>query len=142
MKIEKRLIDNDSEFAGRFIGKDKNPSGKHAFDRECTLVGIEHRFTKPRHPQTNGMVERCNGCISDVLAGTCFRLRDDLQTTIERYVKIYNDHLPQKALGHKTSLQAMRVWHEGRRLDLFVRRFRQSDGTGHAARRGSSSPVR
>lgn len=64
----------------------------------------------PRHPQTSGMVERFNGRISDVVATTRFRSREDLQTTIERYVKLYNDQLPQKALGHKTPLQAMRAW--------------------------------
>lgn len=72
--------------------------------------GIEHRLIKPRHRRTNGLVERFNGRISDVLATTRFRLRDDLKTTIERYVKLYNDHLPQFALGHQIPLQALRVW--------------------------------
>lgn len=115
------LTDNGSQFTDRFTVKDKKPSGNHAFDRECALLGIEHRVTKPRHPQTNGMVERFNGRISDVLATTRFRSREDLQSTIERYVKLYNDHLPQKALGHKTPLQAMRAWRQ-ERPDLFVRR--------------------
>lgn len=139
MKIEKLLTDNGSPFTDRFTGKDKEPSSKHAFDREWTLLGIEHRVTKPRHPQTNGVVERCNGRISDVLATTRFWLRDDLQTTIERYVKLYNIHVPQKALGHETSLQAMRAWREDR-PDLSVRRL--NNQTGLDTRRGSSSPVR
>ena len=127
MKIEKLLTDNGSQFTDRFTGKDKKPSGNHAFDRECALLSIEHRVTKPRHPQTNGMVERFNGRISDVLATTRFRSREDLQTTIERYVKLYNDHLPQKALGHKTPLQAMRTWRQ-ERPDLFVRRTHNQAG--------------
>ena len=45
-----------------------------------------------------------DGRISDVLATMRFRSRDGLHTTIECYVKLYNDHLPQKALGHKTPL--------------------------------------
>ena len=60
MKIEKVLTDNGSQFTDRFTRKDKAPSGKHAFDRECALLGIEHRLIKPRHPQTHGMVERFN----------------------------------------------------------------------------------
>ncbi len=123
MKIEKLLTDNGSQFTDRFTGKDKKPSGKHAFDRECTTLGIEHRVTKPRYPQTNGVVERFKGRISDVLATTRFRSREDLQTTIERYVKLYNDHLPQKALGHKTPSQAMQAWRQ-ERPELFCQTIR------------------
>lgn len=121
MKIEKLLTDNGSQFTDRFTAKGKEPSGKHVFDRECAQLGIEHRLIKPRHPQTNGMVERFNGRISDVLATTRFRSREDLQTTLERYVKLYNDHLPQRALGHKTPLQALRAWRKDR-PELFIRR--------------------
>ena len=31
---------------------------RHIFDRVYTEHGIEHRFTKPAHPWTNGQVER------------------------------------------------------------------------------------
>ena len=82
MKIVKLLTDNGSQFTDRFTAKSKKPTGEHAFDRECALLGIEHRLTKPRHPQTNGMVERFNGRISDILATTHFRSREDLQTTL------------------------------------------------------------
>jgi transposase InsO family protein len=127
MRIEKLLTDNGSQFTDRFTGKLKTPSGQHAFDRECALLGIEHRLIKPRHPQTNGMVERFNGRISDILATTGFRSREDLQTTIERYVKLYNEHLPQKALGHMTPLKAMRAWRD-RKPELFVRRTKNQTG--------------
>lgn len=127
MKIEKLLTDNGSQFTDRFTAKGKHPSGNHLFDRECALHGIEHRLIKPRHPQTNGMVERFNGRISDILATTRFRSREDLQTTLERYLKLYNEHLPQKALGHKTPFQALRAWRKDR-PDLFVRRLRNQAG--------------
>ena len=70
---------------------------------------------------------RFNGRISDVLATTRFRSREDLQTTIERYVKLYNDHLPQRALGHWTPLQAPRAWRKDR-PELFVRRPNNQTG--------------
>jgi len=82
---------------------------------------------KPRHQQTNGMVERFNGRISDVLATTRFRSREDLQTTIERYVKLYNDHLPQRALGHKTPLQALKARRTDR-PELFIKRPHNQTG--------------
>jgi transposase InsO family protein len=31
---------------------------RHLFDRVCDEHGLEHRFTKPAHPWTNGPVER------------------------------------------------------------------------------------
>lgn len=127
MKIEKVLTDNGSQFTDRFTSKGKKPSGQHAFDRQCTELGVEHRLTKPRHPQTNGMVERFNGRISDILATTRFRSRDDLQTTIERYLRLYNEHLPQRALGHQTPLQAVRAWRK-KRPELFVRKPKNQVG--------------
>ncbi len=83
--------------------------------------------TKPRRPQTNGMVERFNGRISDILATTRFRSREDLQTTLERYEKLYNEHLPQRVLGHQTPLQAIRAWCKDR-PELFVRRPKNKTG--------------
>lgn len=127
MKIEKLLTDNGSQFTDRFTTKAKQPSGAHAFDRECALHGIEHRLIKPRHPQTNGMVERFNGRISDVLATTRFRSREDLQTTLTRYVTLYNEHLPQRALGHKTPAQALQAWRKDR-PELFVRKPKNQAG--------------
>ena len=37
----------------------------HAFDRLCSVHGIEHWLTRPNHPWTNGQVERMNRTIKD-----------------------------------------------------------------------------
>src|SRR4051812_32717702 len=37
----------------------------HAFELACAKAGIEHRTTKPKHPWTNGQVERMNRTIKD-----------------------------------------------------------------------------
>ncbi|MHD0215554.1 hypothetical protein ACQZEU_12540, partial [Corynebacterium diphtheriae] len=75
IKIIKLLTDNGSQFTDRFTTKDRKPSGQHAFDKVCTAMGIEHRLAPPRHPQTNGMVERFNGRISELLQQTRFDSR-------------------------------------------------------------------
>jgi len=69
VKIVKLLTDNGSQFTHRFTAKGKNrePSGRHLFDCLCKQFDIEHRLIPPRHPQTNGMVERFNGRISDIV---------------------------------------------------------------------------
>ena len=53
MKITKLLTDNGSQFTDRFTGKTRKPSGRHAFDKRCTGLEIEHRLAPSRHPQTN-----------------------------------------------------------------------------------------
>ena len=119
MKIEKLLTGNGSEFTDRFMTKAKKASGKHAFDRECALLGIEHRLVEPQHPLSNDMVVHFRGLISDVLATPRFRSGKDLQATLEHYETLYNNYLPQRALGDKTPLQVMRTWC-AKRPDLFT----------------------
>lgn len=110
-RISKLLTDNGKEFTDRLFGaKDRQPTGQHEFDQLCAALGIEHRLTKPRTPQTNGMVERFNGRISDILKTHRFQSGEDLRTTLQRYVALYNHELPQSALGGKTPLQAMKEW--------------------------------
>jgi len=46
----------------------------------------------------------------EVLATTRFDSAEHLADTIKRYVKVYNQHILQKALGHIPPLQAMKYW--------------------------------
>ncbi|RXZ42061.1 IS481 family transposase [Crenobacter cavernae] len=126
-KLQTLLTDNGSEFTDRLFNKQKQASGAHEFDRLCAALGIEHRLTKPRHPQTNGMVERFNGRIAEVLATHRFHSGEDLAQTLARYVWLYNQHLPQLALQHRTPLQAMKDWQK-QRPELFVKRATNRPG--------------
>ena len=119
-RIRKLLTDNDKAFTDRLHSKARQPTGEHVFDRLCDQNGIEHRLSPVRHPQTNGMVERFNGRIGEVLASHRFDSRADLETTIKRYCHLYNHHIPQKALGQKTPIQAMKDW-QNSHPQLFVR---------------------
>jgi transposase InsO family protein len=113
IRIRTILTDNGKEFTDRLFGLRKRAqSGQHDFDRLCTELDIEHRLTPPRSPQTNGMVERFNGRIEDVLQSHHFRSGEELEATLHRYVWLYNQQLPQSALGSKTPLQAMKDWHK------------------------------
>jgi transposase len=44
IKISKILTDNGSQVTDRFTSKDKQPSGRHVFDKVCAGMGIEHRW--------------------------------------------------------------------------------------------------
>ncbi|ABM58865.1 hypothetical protein Veis_3134 [Verminephrobacter eiseniae EF01-2] len=46
------------------------------------LMPLLHRLTKPRTPRTNGMVERFNGRIADVLKTHRFDSREDMEQTL------------------------------------------------------------
>ncbi len=122
IKIHKLLTDNGKEFTDRlFASRERQPSGEHEFDQLCQELGIEHRLTKPRTPRTNGVVERFNGRVADVLKTHRFNSREDMEQTLLRYVALYNHQLPQSALGSKTPMQAMKQWHQ-ERPDLFHKR--------------------
>ena len=118
----KFLTDNGKEFTDRlFASRARVPTGEYEFDKLCAELGIEHRLTKPRTPQTNGMVERFNGRISDVPQSHHFVSGEDLAQTLYRYALLYNQQLPQSTLGSKTPLDAMKQWYESH-PHLFVKR--------------------
>ena len=77
-----------------------------AVQRGCQILA------PPAHPQTNGMVERFNARITEVLQSHHFRAGEDLETTLHRYVRLYNQQLPQAALASKTPLQTIKDWHK------------------------------
>lgn len=133
IKIIKLLTDNGSQFTDRFTSKKKDdegkriPSGKHVFDILCKKFEIEHRLIPPRHPQTNGMVERFNGRISEIVSQTRFASAAELESTLRNYVKIYNHNIPQRALKHQTPIQALKKWQQ-EKPDLFVKRVYNHTG--------------
>ena len=111
MKISKLLTDNGKEFTDRlFATRERQATGNHEFDMLCKDLGIEHRLTKPRTPKTNGMVERFNGRIADILRTHRFNSAEDMNQTLMRYVSLYNHQLPQSALQSKTPIQAAKQW--------------------------------
>lgn len=127
-KITKLLTDNDKAFTDRFSAAgERKPTGNHVFDKVCAEHNIEHRLIPPRHPQTNGMVERFNGRISEVLATTRFDCAQDLEATLVRYAYLYNQHIPQRALSHKTPIEALKSWQKDR-PELFLKKVRNHAG--------------
>ena len=116
MRIRPVLTENGKEFTDRLFGlRKRSPTGRHEFDRLCADLGIQQRLAPPMHPQTNGIplgdclqspagqrVERFNGRIEEVLQSHHFRSGEELETTLHRYVALYNQQLPQSALSSKT----------------------------------------
>jgi transposase InsO family protein len=80
-------MDNGEEFTDRLFSLRKRAAkGAHEFDELCTALDIEHRLTPSKSPQTNGMVERFNGRIEELLQSHHLRSSEELETTRHRYV--------------------------------------------------------
>ncbi len=71
------------------------PSGRHPVDKLCAEQGIEHRLIPPRQSETNALVERFNGRISEVLVSVHLRNREAMEETLERYRRLYNGQIPK-----------------------------------------------
>ena len=81
--IKTLLTDNDKAFTDRFTPQgSRAPTGKHVLDQLCAAHDIDHRLIPVRRLQTNGMVERFNGRIGEVLATTRFDSQEQLAETL------------------------------------------------------------
>jgi len=74
------------------------------------------------------MVERFNMRINERLQQTRFDCRADLETTLMNRLKLYNRHIPQRAIDSKNSILALKEWQK-KCLELFVKRGIWPDGT-------------
>lgn len=86
-KVHKVLTDNGTQFSNM---PHQPQASRHIFDRVCQEYGIEHRFTKPAHPWTNGQVERMNRTLKEATVQryhyqTMAELNHHLQTFLLAY---------------------------------------------------------
>lgn len=112
-KVTTVMTGNGEAFTDRFCASgERPPAGKHPFDRLCAHHQVAHRLIKPAHPQADEVLERFNGRISEVLTTRHFHSGEQLQDTLTRYANLYNHHIPQRALGHLSPVQALQQWHQ------------------------------
>jgi transposase InsO family protein len=70
---------------------EKVPFRCHAFEAACADLGIEHRLTEPRHPWTNGRVERMNRTLKDATVKRYhYGSHDELRHHLQLFVNAYN----------------------------------------------------
>ena len=113
------LTDNGLEFTNKLLKSKKGEPCKKPsiFDVMCQANNIEHRLTLPKHPQTNGMVERANGIIkqatitkSDYL--NLEQMNTDLMKFLVHYNLIRRHGALRKELNVKTPFEAVEKWFE------------------------------
>jgi hypothetical protein len=87
-------------------------------------------MTSSQHSsQTNGIAERFNDRIGDVLQTLRFNGALDMNPVLLRYVELCNHQLPNSALQSKTLIQVVKQWSESH-PDLFSKRQYNRPGRG------------
>src|SRR5713101_1771932 len=86
--LQRVLTDGGGEFKG-------------AFDDACRELGLRHTRTQPRHPWTNGFVERLQGTILQEHWRVQFRRRyftsrAALARSLAEFMRFYNDQRPHQ----------------------------------------------
>lgn len=100
--LRRVLTDGGSEFKGEF-------------DRACRNLGIRHTRTKPRHPFTNGFVERVQGTILHEHWRVEFRRRyftrvQQIERSLQSYLQLYNYDRPHRGYRTRGRTPASIVW--------------------------------
>ena len=91
------LTDNGSIYTAEHRG------GKVVLETELERLGIQHKRSRPYHPQTCGKVERFHQTLKKYLAKQpAAPSLQALQLQIDRFVTYYNEERPHRALGRLT----------------------------------------
>src|SRR5919199_469094 len=77
-----------------------------AFAKVCAELGAEYRHTKPRSPQTNGMVERFNGRVGSEVLGITIWSHQQLERLLRGFNAAYNARR-QRVLDGRTPDQVV-----------------------------------
>ena len=88
------------------------PIWAHAFEHACARLDIDHRLTKPKHPWTNGQVERMNRSLKDATVKRYYyETHDQLRTHLGDFVIAYNFARRLKTLQGLTPYEYIcRTW--------------------------------
>jgi transposase InsO family protein len=80
----------------------------HAFEFACAENHIDHRLTKPRHPWTNGQVERMNRTLKEATVRRFhYETHDQLRSHLTDFVNAYNFGRRLKTLKGLTPYEAI-----------------------------------
>ena len=99
-RISRILTDNGLEFTTHHESK------KHKFEDLLAFYKIKHKYTKIRHPWTNGAVERLNQTINQEFYQVAFRKTNyqsiqQLQDDLDKYIDKYNFQRPNQGIRTK-----------------------------------------
>jgi transposase InsO family protein len=84
----------------------------HSFELACARNDIDHRLTKPKHPWTNGQVERMNRTIKEATVKRYYyETHDQLRSHLDNFVAAYNFARRLKSLKGLTPYEYIcKIW--------------------------------
>lgn len=96
------LTDNGMVFTTRFAG---GQGGRNSFEAELRRLGITQKNGNPRHPQTQGKVERFRQTLKNWLAAQAPQPATlaQLQALLDAFTAIYNHQRPHRSLPHRAT---------------------------------------
>ena len=98
--IEQAYSDNGTEYRGN--------QDRHAFMKSCQENKIEQRFTKVKHPYTNGKAERVIRTLMDMWHRKIeFKNRQHRKTELIRFINFYNTVKPHKGIDGLTPIEKL-----------------------------------
>jgi Integrase core domain len=122
-KIHTVLTDNGIQFTTPGVGGSAVPLIKeaiangeifraHAFELACARADIDHRTTKPKHPWTNGQVERMNRTLKEATVKRYYyETHDQLRGHLANFVMAYNFAKRLKTLKGLTTYEYVcKIW--------------------------------
>jgi len=122
-KVHTVLTDNGTHFttpgnvaSATSIIKEAIEAGEtfraHSFELACARNDIDHRLTRPRHPWTNGQVERMNRTIKDATVKRYhYDSHEQLRAHLANFVSAYNFGRRLKTLRGLTPYEAIcKAW--------------------------------
>lgn len=94
INILRILTDRGPEYCGR--------TDTHSYELFLHLNGVEHTTTKPRHPQTNGCVERLNQTVQEEFYKVAFRKKlyktiEEIQADLDAFMACITPSAPTRA---------------------------------------------
>lgn len=100
IEIDAVITDNGAEFGS---GKKAQNKDEHPFERLLTEMEINHKYTKPYRPQTNGKIERFWKTLKeDFIGDALYQNTQDLKNELLEYLVYYNEHRPHSSLNSQT----------------------------------------
>lgn len=91
---------------------DNLPFRCNSFEMACVDLDIKHRLTEPRHPWTNGQVERMNRTIKDATVKRFhYDNHDQLRRHMANFIDAYNFGRRLKTLRGLTPYEFIcKIW--------------------------------
>jgi len=84
----------------RVLSDNGSPYVSHLWRDTCAALGVIHKRTRPRRPQTNGKIERLHRTMADGWAyKKLYRSENARRAALAGWLHQYNHHRPHSALG-------------------------------------------